>query len=114
MTRLLVLVWVAALLYALFLTAKLVTRRARLTDRPFLIRWMVAWAAMLALSDLGKRHWFTALRMAFLVSNVVFSTVTGDTSNARTSAFQRFFRHLNIITTCLHIKKAIIVSTTHH
>ena len=50
MTRLLVLVWVAALLYALFLTAKLVTRRARLTDRPFLIRWMVAWAAMLALS----------------------------------------------------------------
>ncbi len=50
MTRFLVLVWVAALLYALFLTAKLVTRRARLTDRPFLIRWMVAWAAMLALS----------------------------------------------------------------
>tara|TARA_B100000678_G_scaffold56149_1_gene45086 strand:+ start:801 stop:1058 length:258 start_codon:yes stop_codon:yes gene_type:complete len=43
-------VWVAALLYALFLTAKLLTRRARLTDRPFLIRWMVAWAAMLALS----------------------------------------------------------------
>lgn len=50
MTRLLVLVWVAALLYALFLTAKLLTGRARLTDRPFLIRWMVAWAAMLALS----------------------------------------------------------------
>lgn len=50
MTRLLVLVWVAALLYALFLTAKLVTGRARLTDRPFLTRWMVAWATMLALS----------------------------------------------------------------
>lgn len=50
MTRFLVLVWVAALLYALFLTAKLLTRKARLTDRPFLIRWMVAWASMLALS----------------------------------------------------------------
>ncbi|MGC3873353.1 hypothetical protein ACPF7Z_08790 [Halomonas sp. GXIMD04776] len=50
MTRFLVLIWVAALLYALFLTAKLLTRRARLADRPFLIRWMVAWATMLALS----------------------------------------------------------------
>ena len=70
MTRLLVLVWVAALLYALFLTAKLVTRRARLTDRPFLIRWMVAWAAMLALS--------TAIR--------VTAPETTPSTNQRTSS----------------------------
>lgn len=50
MTRFLVVLWVGVFLYALFLSLKLLTRRARLSDRPFLIRWMLVWAASLALS----------------------------------------------------------------
>ncbi|QFT86901.1 hypothetical protein FIU88_18290 (plasmid) [Halomonas sp. THAF12] len=50
MTSFLVLLWVFALFYALFLVGKLIIGDARFTHRPFFIRWMVVWATMLALS----------------------------------------------------------------
>ena len=57
--------------------------------------------AMLAVSNLGKTHWYTALRYAVLLSNLVQSNVTGA-SEKMTSAFERFFGtkpcgdHLNV------------------
>ena len=57
--------------------------------------------AMLAVSNLGKTHWYTALRYAVLLSNIVQSNVTGATEKM-TSAFERFFGtkpcgdHLNV------------------
>ena len=57
--------------------------------------------AMLAVSDLGKTHWYTALRYAVLLSNIVQSNVTGA-AEKMTSAFERFYStkpcgdHLNV------------------
>ena len=57
--------------------------------------------AMLAVSDLGKTHWYTALRYAVLLSNIVQSNVTGAVEKM-TSAFERFYNtkpcgdHLNV------------------
>jgi hypothetical protein len=57
--------------------------------------------AMLAVSNLGKTHWYTALRYAVLLSNIVQSNVTGGVEKM-TSAFERFYGtkpcgdHLNV------------------
>ncbi|MGP9768255.1 hypothetical protein ACT3UM_21285 [Halomonas sp. AOP13-D3-9] len=50
MTSFLSLLWVGALVYAVFLTVKLIIGRGDLNDRRFLISWMIAWSALLALT----------------------------------------------------------------
>lgn len=50
MTGFLSILWVGALAYAVFLAVKLIIGRGNLKDRRFLIRWMIAWSALLALT----------------------------------------------------------------
>ena len=51
-------------------------------------------AAMLAAAKMGKQHWYTAVRYANLLYNVVSTTVTTrlDKSLQHSSAFERFMR----------------------
>ncbi|WP_161491504.1 hypothetical protein [Vreelandella lionensis] len=50
MTGFIAILWVGALAYAVFLAVMLIFGWGNLKDRRFLIRWMVAWSALLALT----------------------------------------------------------------
>ena len=50
MTGFIAILWVGALPYAVFLAVMLIFGWGNLKDRRFLIRWMVAWSALLALT----------------------------------------------------------------
>lgn len=50
MTGFIAILWVGALAYAVFLVVMLIIGRGNLKDRRFLICWMVAWSALLALT----------------------------------------------------------------
>lgn len=50
MSSFIAILWVGALAYAVFLAVLLILGRGNLKDRRFLIHWMVAWSALLALT----------------------------------------------------------------